>query len=138
MFNYNLVDQLHWTLVLFYACIWLCFVFGNWISAKFLNPEHKDWGRIFMGALLLLGIHIFFSILSAWKSVLPFMYRNPIIGVIAMFVSWFFVCKYLYGHSWFKTIIAALLPLIVAAAAIAIFYFVAPETLMSWTSLRLM
>ena len=139
MFNYNLLDvkDFQIVLILFYLGLWLCFVLGNWISVKLLNPEHKDWGRIFMGSLLLFCTHIFFSIMTAWRSVFKFMFHNPIIGVIGFFVSWFFICKYLYGHNWFKAIIAALVPIIVAAAACAIFYFIAPEFFMKITVLRI-
>jgi hypothetical protein len=139
MFNYNLLadEKLQFFLIVFYLGVWLCFVLGNWIAGKLLNPEHKDLGRVFMGSLLLFCTHIFFSILTAWKSVFGFMFYNPIIGVIGFFVSWFFICKYLYGHSWLKAIVAALMPIIVAAAACAIFYLIAPETFMSLTVLRI-
>ncbi|MBP7732323.1 MAG: hypothetical protein KA140_00965 [Caldisericia bacterium] len=138
MFNYSLVENFKMIPILIYLVMWVCFVLGNWISVKLLNPEHKDWGRIFMGSLLLLCLHIFFSILCAWKEVLPFMYYSPIIGVIGMVVAWFFVSKYLYGHTWIKAIVAMIMPLLIAAAVFAIVYFAAPDFLKTYTAVRFM
>jgi hypothetical protein len=132
-----MVDLIKWTALAIYLVMWLCFVFGNWISVKLLDPEHKDLGRIFMGALLLASLHIFFSILTAWKAVLPFMFKAPYIGVIGVIVSWFFICKFLYGYSWVKAIVATLLPIIVFGAVFAIVYFIAPTFIMDSTVLRL-
>lgn len=138
MFNYSLVENFKMIPVLIYLVMWVCFVLGNWISVKLLNPEHKDWGRIFMGSLLLLCIHIFFSILCAWKGALPFMYYAPYIGVIGMVIAWFFICKFLYGHSWLKAIVAMIMPFLVAAAVFAVIYFADPNFLKTYTAVRFM
>lgn len=138
MFNYSLVENFKMVPILIYLAMWICFLLGNWISVKLLNPEHKDWGRIFMGSLLLSCLHIFFSIMSAWKTVLPFMYYNPIIGIVCMVVVWLFICKYLYGYSWVKAIVGTLLPFVVAAAVFAVIYFADPEFLKKFTAVRFM